>query len=285
MTFNISSTVENRFAYYVENQDKKDKHRFKIIELLFGAVFLFLMALVILIASLKWVNPGVTAFTLQEDWDALGKERISLRENWVAYEDIPNHAKWAVIASEDQRFFEHNGIDIEAIESAVEERRRGENIRGASTISQQLAKNLFLTPDRSYARKGVEAMLAISIELLWSKERILEVYLNTAEFGPGVYGIGTAAAQLYGKDVQDLNPYESAKLATVLPAPKKYRVNPPGPYVQERSVWVLKQIEHLTGLDYYPEAERDNLLGYKQEKQSRTSGFVPSFITDLFIAK
>lgn len=283
MTFNISSTVENRFAYYVETSDKKDKNRFKIMEIIFGAIFVLLISMTLLISAMRWVNPGFTAFTLQEDWDALGKDRISLRENWVAYEDIPNHAKWAVIASEDQRFFEHNGLDMQAIESAVEEHRNGDKLRGASTISQQLAKNLFLSPDRSYARKGVEAMLAISLELMWPKERILEVYLNTAEFGPGVYGIGAAARELYGKDVQNLNPYESAKLATVLPAPKRYRVNPPGPFVQQRSAWVLKQIEHLTGLDYYPEASEENLLNYKLENKSRTSGFVPSFISDLFV--
>eukprot|EP00579_Thalassiosira_antarctica_P021035 CAMPEP_0201977724 /NCGR_PEP_ID=MMETSP0904-20121228/61592_1 /ASSEMBLY_ACC=CAM_ASM_000553 /TAXON_ID=420261 /ORGANISM="Thalassiosira antarctica, Strain CCMP982" /LENGTH=160 /DNA_ID=CAMNT_0048529203 /DNA_START=158 /DNA_END=637 /DNA_ORIENTATION=+ len=150
----------------------------------------FAVLVFVMIWSLKWINPTATAFTLQEDWEKLEKERYSLSEKWVAYEDIPQNIKWAVVASEDQKFWNHPGIDLVAIAEAYQEMESGERVRGASTITQQVAKNLFLSSDKNFFRKGVEAALAVTIDALWGKERVLEMYLNIAEFGPGVYGIG-----------------------------------------------------------------------------------------------
>lgn len=211
-----------------------------------------------LIIALVWVNPPFTAFTLQEDWIRLDKERYNLRTEWVDNPDIPNHMKWAVIASEDQRFYEHSGLDLEAIETAVKEYKRGEDLRGASTITQQVAKNLFLWPAQSYLRKGIEAGIAVTIDFIWPKDRIMEVYLNIAEFGPGLYGIGKASKELYGRDASQLQPVESARLATVLPNPKRMRAAPPSPFVEERSLWVLRQIRQLTGMNYNLPAPSEN---------------------------
>lgn len=222
-----------------------------------GIVSGFLLIFILAILSLRWVDPPFTAFTLQENWEELGVERYDLREFWIPAEDIPDHLKWAVIASEDQHFWEHWGFDWEAIDEALEERRRGESQRGASTITQQVAKNLFLTPSQSFFRKGIEACITFLIELFWPKERILEVYLNIAEFGPGLFGIGKAADELFGSAPYELEPEASARMASVLPSPKRMRVEPPSPYAKERSQWILRQMTQLTGVAYIPQEVMD----------------------------
>jgi len=222
-----------------------------------GVIFCFILFFILAILSLRWVDPPFTAFTIQENWAELGVERYNLRDYWVDGEEIPDHLKWAVVASEDQHFWEHRGFDWEAIDEALEERSRGERQRGASTISQQVAKNLFLTPAQSFFRKGVEACITVVIELFWPKERILEVYLNIAEFGPGLFGIGKASMELFGSAPHELEPEESARMAAVLPSPKRMRVEPPSPYAQERSLWILRQMTQLTGVAYIPQEEMD----------------------------
>lgn len=216
-----------------------------------GLVILFLL----MILSLRWINPPFTAFTLQEDWSELEAERYNLREYWVDYEYIPDHLKWAVIVSEDNQFYEHWGIDRDAIVKALEERESGESKRGASTITQQVAKNLFLPPAQTYLRKGVEAVIAVTIELFWSKDRIIEMYLNIAEFGPGLFGIGKASNEILGKSASELEPESSALFAAVLPSPKRMRVSPPSPFAEERSQWVLRQMTHYSGVSYLTESD------------------------------
>lgn len=210
---------------------------------------LFLLILTILL--LRWVNPSFTSFTLQADWDQLERESYNLRTEWVHQEEIPEHMIWAVVAAEDQLFFEHFGFDIESIQEAWQERQQGEGTRGASTISQQVAKNLFLSPAQSFFRKGVEAGITLIIELLWPKDRIIEVYLNIAEFGPGLFGIGKASEVYFNRPASQLTPEMAARFAAVLPSPKRMRVNPPSPYVQERSRWILRQMNQLTGKTFY----------------------------------
>lgn len=209
----------------------------------------------LLIVLLRWVNPPFTAFTLQEDWDKLGKERYSLRDNWISNNKIPDHLKLAVVASEDQRFYEHWGLDLTAIDKALQEKENSGRIRGASTITQQVAKNLFLWPAQSYFRKGIEAGIAVLIELFWTKDRILEMYFNIAEFGPGMYGVNTASEFYYNKSASDLIPTESARMATVLPNPKLIEPDPPSDYVMERSQWILRNMEQLSGLTFLPKNE------------------------------
>ena len=151
----------------------------------------------------------------------------------------------ALVAAEDQRFPDHHGFDLEAIEKARRNNARGRKVRGASTISQQVAKNLFLWSGRSWVRKGIEAWYTVLIELLWPKERILEVYANIAEFGDGVYGVQAAARSFFGRDAARLGPAQSARLAAVLPSPRRYNARNPGPYVQRRSRGIERQMRQL----------------------------------------
>lgn len=156
----------------------------------------------------------------------------------------------AVVASEDQKFPHHWGFDLEAISDAVENNLKGRRLRGASTITQQVAKNLFLWSGRSFVRKGLEAYFTVLLELLWSKNRILEVYLNIAEFGDGIYGVGIAAEAFYGKRPSGLTRSESAIMAAVLPSPRKLKVRDPSAFVIERAGWIEQQMEQLGGIEY-----------------------------------
>ena len=172
------------------------------------------------------------------------------RYQWVALEKISPQAALAVIASEDQRFPFHAGFDFESIREAVRHNARGGKIRGASTLTQQVAKNLFLWKGRGWVRKGLEAGITGLIELLWPKERILEVYLNIAEFGRGTYGVQAAAQRFYGKDAARLTRREAATLAAVLPAPTQWRVDSPSPRVQRRRDAIMKQMRLLGGASF-----------------------------------
>lgn len=234
------------------------RQNLKIALSLFVGAMLFL---VLTLLMLRWINPPFTSFTLQENWEELGQPRYSLRVHWVEWDRLPDHLKWAVIASEDQRFWEHHGLDLEAIGSALEEQTERGKVRGASTITQQVAKNLFLWPARSWFRKGIEAGLALLIELLWPKERILEVYLNCAEFGPGLFGVGRATEVYFGTVPEKLEPDASARLAAVLPSPKRMRVEPPSSYTRERSRWILRQMQQLSGVSYLPESNHQPASG------------------------
>jgi monofunctional glycosyltransferase len=227
-----------------------------------GLIAASFIILIFSILLLRWVNPSASSFTLRENWTEHETERYNLRDRWVSSEELPDHLKWAVIASEDQLFWEHRGFDMESIREAWDERQSGERSRGASTITQQVAKNLYLWPAQSFFRKGLEAGITVLIELFWSKERILEVYLNIAEFGPGIFGVGTASDKFYGMDASQLDPEMSARLAAVLPSPKRMRVNPPSPFAEERSLWILRQMTQLSGFAYLPESETVDSISY-----------------------
>ena len=168
-----------------------------------------------------------------------------VKHDWVPLERISRELQLAVIAAEDQRFPDHNGFDMNAISSALKHNQRSERVRGASTLSQQTAKNLFMWSDRSFLRKGIEAWFTLLMELGWDKSRILEVYLNIVEFGPGIYGAEAAARHYFGKPAARLTRYEASLLAAVLPNPWRYRVKPPSPYVQQRSAWIRRQMGQL----------------------------------------
>jgi monofunctional biosynthetic peptidoglycan transglycosylase len=213
----------------------------------------------LLIFLMRWVNPPFTAFTLQENWEELGRERYNLRESWVSDEQLPGHLKLAVIASEDQRFREHRGLDLTAIDKALEEKERSGRVRGASTITQQVAKNLFLSSAQTYLRKAAEAGIAVLIELFWTKDRILEVYLNIAEFGPGMFGVEKASQFYYGVPASQLTPEQSARMATVLPSPKRIEPEPASEYVVQRSRWILRNMQQLSGIRYLPKPKPDTM--------------------------
>jgi len=194
------------------------------------------------IAWWKWNNPGETSFMAREEAALRQKNpKAGLRHRWVPYERISIHLKRAVITSEDARFSEHEGVDWEAIEKAYETNlKRGRPVKGGSTITQQLAKNLFLSPERSYLRKGQELVITYMIEALWDKRRILEVYLNVVEWGEGIFGAEAAARHYYGVSAAQLGPEQSARLAAYLPNPKRYGRVRSGPYLDKRTASIAR---------------------------------------------
>ena len=207
-------------------------------------------ALVVL--ALRWLPVPVTAFMLADRIGALtaGSKDNRFEHDWVPWDEISPHAAVAVIAAEDQKFATHHGFDLESIDQALEEAKRGRRVRGASTLSQQVAKNLFLWKGQSWVRKGFEAGFTVLIEVLWPKQRILEVYLNSAEFGRGTWGVEAASRRYFGKPAKRLGPAEAALLAAVLPSPKRFRVDAPSGYVRQRQAWILGQMSQLGGTAY-----------------------------------
>jgi monofunctional glycosyltransferase len=199
---------------------------------------LLLSALPVL--ALRWLAPPVTAMMLEQPGSV-----ADLEYEWVDRASISIAAARAVIASEDQRFFEHHGLDFVSIQRALDEYESGDDLRGASTITQQVAKNLFLWPGRSVARKALEAYFALLIEALLPKQRILEIYLNVAELGPGVFGVQAAARSYFGTNAAALTAPQAALLAAVLPNPRRLSAARPSPYVRGRQAQVLEQMALL----------------------------------------
>ena len=212
------------------------------------------------VVSLRWVNPPYTAFMAAAQTSAwLGRDsNYECRHQWVDLTRISPNLPLAVVAAEDQKFPEHLGFDVEAIEKAYALNQHNHRVRGASTISQQVAKNLFLWSGRSYFRKGLEAYFTVLIERIWPKRRILEVYLNIAEFGSGIYGAESAAQHFFRKSAARLTRDDSAVLAAVLPNPQRLSAAAPSRYVQQRRDWILGQMQALGGpemlndIDAYP---------------------------------
>ena len=206
-----------------------------------GVLVLSLLGLAISVALVlpwRWLSPPSTAFMLRDR--LTGGHKVHHR--WVAWKDIAPHLPIAVVAAEDQKFPQHRGFDFDAIFQATRERRA--RMRGASTITQQVAKNLYLWPGRSLVRKGLEAWFTVLIESLWSKRRILEIYLNVAEFGPGIYGVGAASEAFFHRPPSGLSRRQAALLAAVLPSPRRMSAARPSAYVDRRAreidAWVRK---------------------------------------------
>jgi monofunctional biosynthetic peptidoglycan transglycosylase len=226
-----------------------------------ASFFVISAALVLL---LRWVDPTYTAFMAETQIDAWTRRDHTyvLRRSWADLDRISPNLPLAVIASEDQKFPEHWGFDVEAIEKAYALNQHSHKVRGASTISQQVAKNLFLWSGRSYFRKGLEAYFTLLIEACWPKRRILEVYLNTAEFGYGTYGAEAAAQRFFHKSAVRLTRADAAVLAAVLPSPRHFSAAAPSPYVQQRREQILRQMQALGGpemlneIDAYPNSSR-----------------------------
>ena len=206
-------------------------------------IFLFLfIAQFVYIIVLRWVNPPITITQLVSWVTGHG-----LKRDYVDRSEISAHARLAVIASEDQKFTDHSGFDWKSIRKAMKynEKKPGRTVRGGSTISQQVAKNVFLWQGRSYIRKGLEGYFTFMIELLWNKERILEVYLNVIETGDGISGIERAANIYFNKSAARLSPQEAALIAACLPNPKVYKVKPASPFMVRRSREILTQMRYL----------------------------------------
>jgi monofunctional biosynthetic peptidoglycan transglycosylase len=227
---------------------------------LLRAAGLFVLAVVaasaLTVAAFRWLPVPSTSFMVQDRITALTSREAGYRyaHDWVPRRQMPPHAALAVVAAEDQNFMSHAGFDFKAIDQALEDNRRGRRLRGASTLSQQVAKNLFLWPGRSWLRKGLEGWFTVLIEVLWPKQRILEVYLNSAEFGRGTWGIEAASQRYFGKPAAALAHDEAALLAAVLPNPVRLRVDRPSAYLRGRQAWILAQMARLGGSELDPAA-------------------------------
>jgi monofunctional glycosyltransferase len=221
------------------------------------AVLAWLVLTVGPVLLLRWMPPLTSAFMLQARIAALraGDRGYRTDYHWVSLERISPHAALAVIASEDQTFPFNYGFDFRSIRDAVRAAERGKRLRGASTISQQVAKNLFLWPGRSFVRKGLEAYFTVLLEALWPKERILEVYLNVAQFGRGIYGVEAAARHFYHEPAARLTASQAALLAAVLPDPVHWHVGRPSGFVLWKQRWILGQMRNLGGAAYLQDVD------------------------------
>jgi monofunctional biosynthetic peptidoglycan transglycosylase len=208
----------------------------------------------LVVLLLRFVPPLTSAFMLERSIAAWrnGERGYATEYRWVAAENVSRELPIALIAGEDQKFPTHHGFDVQAIADALDEADEGERLRGASTISQQTAKNLFLWGGRSFVRKGLEAYFTVLLEITWPKRRILEVYMNIAEFGDGIYGADAAAREFFHKTPSQLTAHDSALLAAVLPNPRKLHVDRPSGYVLHHAEWVERQVRQLGGVSYLP---------------------------------
>ena len=222
--------------------------RKRLIRLMQWAVFLFFVSSISLTIIYRFVFINMTPLMVINLFNQIRTHQdIGLEKNWRNIETISPHMILAVIAAEDQNFLSHNGFDFRAIKTAYHDNRKGMRIRGASTISQQTAKNVFLWPQRSWIRKGLEAYFTVLIEILWSKKRILEIYLNIAEFGNETYGVEASAQHYFHKSADRLTREEAALLSAMLPSPRKYNPEKPTPYLIKRQQWILAQMNNLAG--------------------------------------
>ncbi len=221
----------------------------KVVFSLLKATLVLFMLCVGVVLVLRFVAPPVSALMIErrvESWQH--PQPYTPKYDWVSLDKMAPAMEVAVIASEDQNFFRHHGFDWGAIEKAVDYNERAKRVRGASTLTQQTAKNLFLWPGRDWTRKGVEAFFTVLMETCWSKPHILETYLNIVEFGNGVFGVEAAARKYFHKPASRLTAAEAALLAAVLPNPHQLRVDAPSAYVRERQQWILQQMSQIGGI-------------------------------------
>ena len=216
------------------------------------AVIAFFVLSILSTAAFRFIPVPVTPLMLIRSVEQIADGQFPvIKKDWVPLKEMSSNIVLAVIASEDQKFAEHFGFDFEAIEKVVKQneklKKRGKPIKGGSTISQQCAKNVYLFPQRSYLRKGLEVYFTFLIELIWSKKRIMEVYLNVIEMGDGIYGVQAASKTYFKKDARNLTSAEAALIAAVLPNPRKWNAGKPNGYINKRKNWILRQMGHLRG--------------------------------------
>lgn len=211
-----------------------------------GIVIFFFASTILAVVAYRWLPVSVTPLMVIRCVQQVGHgEKIRLRHHWVPLDSISKYMPVAVMASEDQLFMEHHGFDFNAIEQAVKERQAGKRQRGGSTISQQTAKNVFLWPRQSWLRKGLETYFTALIELCWSKQRIMEVYLNSIEMGDGIYGAEAVAQLHFGCKAADLTRANCALIAATLPNPLRYDSANPSAYMLKRQTWIMRQMKHI----------------------------------------
>lgn len=214
----------------------------RFLKLIFKTIFWLIVCSWIWVLALKYIPVYVTPLMVIRYFEQ--EEPKMWHHQWVPIDEISTNLQLAVICSEDQKFVYHNGFDTEAIEKAYENNKQGKTLRGASTISQQTAKNVFLWPSRSWLRKGLEVYFTFLIEVMWTKERILEVYLNSIEMGDNVYGAQVASEIWFGKSAVSLTKDQAAAIAAILPNPRVYRAQPPSPYISRQKNWIQRQMSN-----------------------------------------
>lgn len=234
------STIHNIRQFF------KKCFRYLVLSLIGLMVISVLMTL-----SLRWINPVGSILMIErkiESWQI--KQPISIKREWVDWKDISDYLKLAVIASEDQNFPTHHGFDFDAIQQALQHNAKGGSLRGASTISQQVAKNIFLWSGRSWVRKGIEVWFTAWLEVLLSKERILEIYLNSAEWGEGIFGAEAAAQYYFHVSAKHLTKEQASLLAAVLPNPRNWNPAKPTAYIRSRGEFIQQQMNNLGGVSF-----------------------------------
>lgn len=231
----------------------------KILGIIWRLVLGFVILSVVSVIIFRWVPVPITPLmVIRSIEQKMDGKKMKMEHDWVPLEEISPKLQLAVVCSEDQNYLKHFGFDWGAIEKAMKENEEGKRMRGASTITQQTAKNVFLWPGRSYIRKAFEVWFTLLIEIFWSKERIMEVYLNSIEMGDGVYGAESAAQHWYKKKAIKLTKDDAAGIAAVLPNPRKYRANPPTNYITKRKVWIKQQMNYWGNkLDYNKYKDED----------------------------
>lgn len=211
----------------------------------------FLLVSVLWVLVYRFVNPPITLLMIQRNMERNSEGKKSrMDKKWVDFEDISDNMKRAAVSAEDQLFLKHLGFDLKAIEKAFAENKNSKKVKGGSTISQQTAKNVFLWPGRSWLRKGFEAYFTLLIELLWSKERILEVYLNVIEMGDGIYGAEAAAQSYFGKSCTKLSRSQAALIAACFPNPRRWTPRRPTQYIKHRQYLIMRNMRRLGPLDF-----------------------------------
>ena len=212
----------------------------KLFRFFFKTLLWFLGITFLWVLLYKYMPVYYTPLMALRAYEAEGD--FETKHSWVPIAEISTELQLAVICAEDQKFTKHNGFDVKSIEKAYKSNKKGEKLRGASSISQQTAKNVFLWPNRSWLRKGLETYFTFLIELVWDKERILEVYLNSIEMGDGIYGAEAASKFWFNKSAKNLQKYQAAAIAAILPNPRIYQANPPSNYIQKRKEWIVRQM-------------------------------------------
>jgi monofunctional biosynthetic peptidoglycan transglycosylase len=224
----------------------------KIFRFLFKIALWFFIISIGLTIIYRFIPVPVTPLMVIRLWEQAWDEKkdVRLYKDWVSIDNISKHMPQAVYAAEDQKFLEHNGFDWKAMEEAWEKNKKGKRIKGASTISQQTAKNVFLWPSRNLVRKGLEAYFTFLIETIWTKERIMEIYLNVIEMGPGIYGIEAASQTFYNRPASKLTRQQAAMIAAVLPNPIRWSPAKPTGYIRSRQSWILRQMNNLAPIGF-----------------------------------
>lgn len=243
MAIKRSNIIKSKKTTPVKKTDWKNQAKKWSIRLVIG----FFGITIFWVLALKFINPPVTYLMIKRgfEWQATDKG-FKIEKDWLDYDDISNNLKKAALAGEDARFMSHNGFDFEGIQNAIKKNSQGKPLSGGSTISQQVAKNVFLWPERSWLRKGLETYFTFLIELFWSKKRILEMYLNVIEMGQGVYGAEAASQYYFHKSGSSLTKKEAALIIAILPNPRKWDARRPSTYVNSRANSIVRYLNHYT---------------------------------------